>query len=279
MSGVRSRIAQAHFSTQQFRVRFAAWCAFLRNRGAYRVLSEVELKATRKRDTVFIFGSGGSLNEITPDEWQQIAEGDTLGFNWFVHQRFVRCDYHLVREICSTDLDRTTWQPEIRQYFELIAANPLYAHTVFLVQTGFRATNGNRAIGLRLLPPAARVFLWRSRRDLAEPTRSLAEGLTHAHSTLQECVNFAYLMGWRRIVLVGVDLYDRQYFWMPPGAPLWSDATTAEVHRTAAGLIESLGRWRRQFEREGVELFVYNPRSLLAAVLPVWSRSSHAAAS
>jgi hypothetical protein len=272
------RVAQARFSLAQFRVRFAAWRAFLRGRRTYQLLSEGELKATRKADTVFIFGSGGSLNDITPDEWQRFAQADTLGFNWFVHQRFVRCDYHLVREICSTDLDTKTWQREIRQYFDLIASNPLYARTVFLVQTGFRATNGNRALGLRLLPAAARVFLWRSRRDLADPTRSFADGLTHGHSTLQECVNFAYLMGWRRIVLVGVDLYDRQYFWMPPGAPLWSDSTTAEAHRTAKGLIEALGRWRQQFGREGVELFVYNPRSLLTAVLPVWSRS-HAAAS
>ena len=41
---------------------------------------------------MFIFGSGASLNAITPTEWTEIERHDTLGFNWFVRQSFVRCD-------------------------------------------------------------------------------------------------------------------------------------------------------------------------------------------
>ena len=72
---------------------------------AYRALTEEELRRTRKSDTVFIFGSGYSLNDIPPEQWREIERHDTLGFNWFVHQRFVRCDYQLIREICTTERD------------------------------------------------------------------------------------------------------------------------------------------------------------------------------
>jgi hypothetical protein len=269
----RSRAELVHFP-----VRFGAWRAFLRRRGDYTLLSDDEVRASRKTDTVFIFGSGASLNDIDAAEWQAIGRHDTIGFNWFVHQQFIRCDYHLIREIGSSDLDPAVWQPQMTRYFELIRANPSYARTIFLVQTGFKATNGNRAIGLRLLPPGARVFLWRSRRDRTEPTQSLRDGLVHAQGTLAECVNFAFLMGWRRIVLAGVDLYDRRYFWLPPDQAGTGDTNPGEEHRTArSGLVEMLGQWRQQFLRDGVELFVYNSRSLLTATLPVWPRVEAAA--
>jgi hypothetical protein len=275
---VLGRVQRLKTDLMHFPVRFGAWRAFQTHRHEYHILLEPNLRATRKSDTVFIFGSGSSLNDIDAREWQAIGRHDTIGFNWFVHERFVRCDYHLVREIGSSDLDETVWRPQLAQYSDLIRRNPHFANTVFLVQTGFRATNGNRAIGLRLLPAGARVFLWRSRRERTEPTRSLTDGLAHAHGTLAECVNFAYLLGWRRIVLAGVDLYDRRYFWLPPDQPVAGDTCTAAEHRTArSGLIDLLGRWRGDFLREGVELFVYNPRSLLAESLPVWPRVEAAA--
>src|SRR5689334_17862866 len=54
------------------------------NRGAYRELDEQGLVAARRSDTVFVFGSGYSLNSITPDEWAAIARHDTFGFTAFI---------------------------------------------------------------------------------------------------------------------------------------------------------------------------------------------------
>ena len=43
------------------------------------------------------------------------------------------------------------------------------------------------------------------------------------------------------------------------------------IHSTAVnGIVELMREWREYYEPRGIELFVYNPRSLLAAVLPVW---------
>jgi hypothetical protein len=257
--------------------RLGPWLRFVLNRSRYRLLDENELRATRRSDTVFVFGSGGSLNELDPADWSGIAEHDTLGFNWFVHQRFVRCDYHLIRGIPDDDLDASVWRPQLDEYFSLIKANPLFAETVFLVHSGFRALNGNRAIGYRYLPERNPVFLWRTNMRGGLPTRSFAEGLVHGHSTLNECINLAFLCGWRRIVLAGVDLYDRRYFWLAPDETRSVDvrrgASAVDAHdRATAGMIEGLAEWGRWLGREGVELTVLNPRSLLADVLPVYGR-------
>lgn len=269
----RSELTEA---IRLFPVRVWPWIRFLANRQHYRFADEAELRARRRSDTVFVFGSGASLNELSEDDWAEIARHDTFGFNWFVHEHFVRCDFHLVRGIPDTDLDPSVWRPQLEEYFCLVRANPLFAETVFLVHGGFRAINGNRAIGHRLLPQTNPVFRWRTdvRKEL--PSRSFGDGLVHGHSTLQECINAAYLLGWKRIVLAGVDLYDRRYFWLAPDETRSVDfrrgAVASETHaRVASGMVETLGRWRQWLAAEGVELEVLNPRSLLAETLTVFS--------
>lgn len=256
-------------------VQVGPWLRARSARHRYRILDEHELRARRRSDTVFVFGSGASLNEIAPEDWARIAEHDTFGFNWFVHQRFVRCDFHLVRGIPDADLDRHVWEPQVREYGRLIAENPLFADTVFCIQEGLRAINGNRLLGFGLLPRSALVFPWRTRIGRIQPGASFAEGLTHRFSTLAEVVNLAFLAGWERIVLTGVDLYDRRYFWLPDGESRTVDlrrgATAVDSHvQASSGVVDLLGVWAAEFARSGVSVEVHNPASLLARVLPVY---------
>ena len=249
-----------------FRIRLQAWSRFLIGRRQYGRLAAEDLRRRRKSDIVFVFGSGSSLNELSSDEWREIERHDTIGFNWFVRQKFVRCDFHFVREIGADDFDPASWQPRLRRYCELLAGNSHFADAIPMVQTGFRAINGNRAIGYGLLPVQRPLFLWRSLVGRDEPSWSLEHGLAHARGTLHECVNFAFLMGWRTIVIAGVDLYDRRYFWMDAAEP----AGRILPHRTADHVVNLMGEWARRFEERGSRLFVYNPRSLLARTVPTW---------
>lgn len=272
----RSELREA---VRLFPLRLDPWLRFVANRHRYRFVGEAELRARRRSDTVFVFGSGSSLNQLSADEWDDIGRHDTFGFNWFVHERFVRCDFHLIRGIPDTDLDPKVWRPQLDEYFGLIRTNACFADTTFLVHGGFRAINGNRAIGYRLLPPGTPVFRWRTNVRENLPSRSFRRGLVHGHSTLQECVNAAYLLGWKRIVLAGVDLYDRRYFWLPPEETRSVDvrraALASESHaRAASGMVETLGDWALWLTGEGVELSVLNPRSLLAGALAVFPASS-----
>jgi hypothetical protein len=144
------------------------------------------------------------------------------------------------------------------------------------VQEGWFAISGNRLIGRRLLRPGARVFRFRrtGRGVYAPPSRTFASGLVHGFNSSISTTNFAVVMGWRRIVICGVDLYDKGYFWLDDGETRSYEkpGIVARSRFTSADqIVETLGRWRELLAAEGVELVVHNPRSLLADVMPVFT--------
>ena len=259
-------------------VRGQSWALSLWGERHYRVLSEAELRATRKSDTLFIFGSGYSINDISDAKWKHFEQHDTMGFNLFVHQERVRVDYHLIREIGNKYDDPTLWWPEVNEYVGLLHSNPCYADTIVIVQGGWTAIGGNQVVGRQLLPREARIFRFRNRRrrSFEPPSASFSEGLVHGPATLADCVNFAYILAWRQIVLVGVDLYDRRHFWFRGDetkvADMWRGASHQDRHNTADAVVPFLGRWGEYLSKKGVELYVYNPRSLLARVLPTYDQ-------
>ena len=246
----------------------AAWLRDRVRRRSYRLLDEAALRATRRSDTVFLFGSGRSLLDITPGEWQRIAAHDTVSFREFPRQHWVRADYHLTAEV-----------DELDGYARRLRENPLYADSVFVVQEGWLALYGNRLIGRRLLPQSARIFRFRrtGRGVYAPPGRCFADGLVHGFNSSISTTNFAVVMGWKRIVIVGVDLYDKGYFWLEQGETRSYEKPGIEARSRFTGadqIVAVLGRWQELLAPEGIELLVYNPRSLLADVMPVFTWES-----
>jgi hypothetical protein len=230
------------------------------------MLSEDELRAVRRGETAFVFGSGRSLVEITPEEWTRIAEHDIISLREFPRQSWVRADYHLTGEV--DDLD---------EYARRLRENPLYASTVFVVMGGLVAHMGNELVGRRLLPAGARVFRFRrrSRWRYAPPSRT-PRTLVHGANSIFDAVNLAYALGYRRIVVAGADYYNKEYFWLEAGqARDYEPGVDATAPWPQADqVVDMMGRWREIMEADGVELLVYNPRSRLAERLPVfaWER-------
>jgi hypothetical protein len=254
----------------------AAWLGDRLGRRRYRTLTETELLATRTSDTAFVFGSGRSLLDIPADDWERIAECNTIGFSEFHRQWFVRADYHVIGEVADEPgMDR---EAGLREYARLLRENPLYARTVLLLQERWAARDSNDLVARRLLPTAVRVFRYRraSRGVYAPPTRSLRDGLTHGWNSAIDATNLALLLGFRRIVLAGVDMYDRGYFWLGEGERrenVPEDVSVEDPFPTTAVVVDLFRRWRELVEPDGVELAVYNPRSRLAEVLPVFAWS------
>lgn len=253
----------------------------------YVPLDATGIRAKRRGSRVFVFGSGYSLNEISSDQWRHIECYEVVGFNAFVRQNWVRTDFHLIRgwgEGAGIEFD---WRRACGELGGLISGNPRYRDTILVVQGDVSAEVGNRMLGDGFIEPYREVFRYRTRRDIDLPTARLEDGLVHGNGTLCDAVNFAAGMGWTEIVLVGVDLYDTRYFFLPPDRTLNTDYRTGEVrvseisdrgqrydqpHSTFTnGAVALFGRWTNTLTDRGIRLSVWNPRSLLRDVMPIYT--------
>jgi hypothetical protein len=266
----------------------SAWTRERLARGRYRSVRVERAMAERKSSTVFVFGSGFSLNELGPEDWSHFREHDVFGFNAFYQQRWIPVDFHLLRVGVYGSM---RWRPFAEEVGGFLTNNPYYKDTTFVLQSEYYASFCNQLAGWGFLPEGARILRYRTARGDGPPHRDLDRGVRHTTGTLADSVNVAYCLGWTRIVLVGVDLYDSRYFYLPPDTTPGLNEETGvleasefntfrgnrydQTHYTArqGGVIDLMKEWRTQFNRDGVELLVYNPRSLLAAVLPVYDRT------
>ncbi len=253
--------------------------------GYYRRIPETELRALKFSERAFVCGSGYSLNEITPEEWQHISEDVTVGFNAFVYQEWVKVNFHVIRG-WGEGADPSTLSRLVEDFGSLVARNPYYRDTVFVCQDEYTAMFARRLLSNRGLPKRARIFPYHTNRTSLMPGRLFSGGLVHGTGTLCDAINFASCMGYSEIVLVGVDLYDSRYFWIEPdktfavdegtGERLIEDTTDRgqrfdEPHSTAtSGVVSLMANWHEHLKAHGIRLLVYNPKSLLADVMPIY---------
>jgi hypothetical protein len=265
--------------------------AMASSRSLYTELTAGELEAKKRSNRVFIFGSGYSINAITDREWALIAEHDTIGFSGSIYLKKVALTYMLLRAWTETPAGSLAWRKDAEEVIGTIEGNPFLSETCFILQHGLTAIFVNRLIGHRLWNPSWPVYFYLSDKVSKLPHRRLADGIVNSKSTLCSAISLASALKYEEIVLVGVDLYDNRYFWLPPDKTMgWSSAeqklvasdqtvrglTVGSAHNTVNnGIIETMSSWSAHLlDRYGVKMYVHNPRSLLAGSLPVfkWGR-------
>jgi hypothetical protein len=258
----------------------------------YRILPEDELLKTRTSDKAFVFGSGYSLHQISDDQWRHFEKHNTIGFSGFIHQKWVRVDYELIRGWVEIKGDIFGWRNYTGEFADTLRNNPFFDNAILIMQGDYKARFCNRLLGYDYIREGQRIYRYKTVRHLGLPTKSLQEGLRHGRATLCDAVNFAFCMGYKEIVLVGVDLYDCRYFWVSPDKTERFDKNTCtfvedavntrglrfnEQHNTVInGLIEEMNEWNKFLKKHGVKMSVYNPRSLLRRVLPLYDNTNKA---
>lgn len=258
-------------------------------RKRYEVLDARLLNTQRKSSRVFVFGSGYSLNEMTDAEYARISKDDSLGFSGSIYLKRLNLTYLLLRAWTETSAGSLAWRNDADEVVGAIVANDQLKETVFLLQEGLTAIFPNRLIGEGLWPIDRRLCFFRSDKISKYPHRDYRQGVVHGSSTLCSAISMAVGLGYDEIVLVGVDLYDNRYFWLPPDKTLgWSEserklvaadrtirgAKVTGVHNTVNnGVVAMLADWRRHLlSKYNIELKIYNPESLAASALPLFDR-------
>lgn len=248
-------------------------------------LDKKEVLKVKRSNTLFIFGSGYSLNELKEENWRYFEKNDTLGFNHFLKQKWIKLSFHLIRGWTEGFANTKAGIKGFKEINELISYNKLYKNTVFIIQNEIFATIGNTFINKKEFGNYKKIYPYKTEKkpfpNILHPHR-----FCHHNSTLFDALSFAYIMKWKKIVLVGVDLYDTRYFFLEGDETLYTDYKTGvqkpskysdrnqrfdKNHSTYNKLfLEKIELWKMRFEEEGLNLYVYNPKSLLRKVLPIY---------
>ena len=260
----------------------------LQARNDYWTLSQNDLLARKKSDRIFVIGSGSSLNEIPEETWKRFAEHDSIGFNGAIYQQWLPLTFFLLRAWTEDATGGLAWQKDCTEVLNTIEANKYLDEAAFCFPDGVTSIFTNRLVGHKIWNDRHPFFYYLPDKLSRYPHQDLREGLVHRVGTLCSTISLAVALGYREIVLVGIDLYDNRYFWLPPDKTFgWSEseqmsgesATTArglEVemqHQTATnGVVEIIGQWDKYIRAtSGQKISVFNPRSLMTPTVPLFT--------
>jgi hypothetical protein len=272
---------------QLIRGHLTAWILAASHRWRYLTVSKAGLIAVKETSRVFVFGSGYSLNDLSEAELRNIRNFDCIGFNGAFHLATIPFKYFLLRAGYETVQGVLDWRPYAEYALTKIASNPQLDKAIFLFPRGFTSSFTNRIVGYRLWDQGKQIYYYWTDRISRRPNRNLEEGLVQRMGTLCTVISFAVAMEYKEIVLIGVDLYDSRYFWVPDNKTVnWSaeekreipsEATVrgilaSEPHNTVNnGVIKAIADWGSYLsENYNVKLFVYNPKSLLVPHIPIF---------
>lgn len=230
-------------------------------------------------DTVFIFGSGASISDIETHEWQEISKHNTISLNWFMLQNFVKADFHVARRLLSYKDDagvnnKSIALAQIEEYFECIELNPFYKDTTIVLQWEAESVGAQLAVSNDLINKNRKILPYKTNHKSI--SLDFNEGLSHKPSTLIDALNFACCGGWKNIVLVGVDLNNTGYFYLPSGDTTSfqrARSPSGELHSTAHnGVVSVIEDFKNLMAINKMNLFVFANQSLLAGKIAVYEK-------
>lgn len=241
-----------------------------------------------KNKVFFILGGGGSINLITRQEWGFIEENTSLGINkWFVHDfepDFLMMEGFRKKNIGS---DLYNWTVcELKKYMKesrsVFLLKDMYHSSLPWVDLVKICPEKTFSISYFSVPGVSNIERDRSIKSMrALRVHKILPVFSRASVTLAMSIGF--LLGFKKIVLCGVDLSDAKYFWefsdfnnrsktkLPPETGQKNSGIHSTVDQAVNKITvdRSILMMTNQFFRpSGVEVYVSSESSLLFPELP-----------
>jgi len=197
-----------------------------------------EARARKTSDTLVVLGSGRSICRLGAADWQRIGrDHDTLGLNFWLLHPFTPTFYQF--EAGSIPERRRQFEDFLTERADRMAGvlmlyKDFEAHRLDLSRLPPETVASLRVLNKVNLPANDEARLARMLRLCRRVDLSARTGLLlFARASIVQALSFGAEMGYRRIVLAGVDLNDTRYFWdEDPGLAWFGSGQTGQMHRT-----------------------------------------------
>ena len=172
----------------------------------------------KKSDTLFILGSGFSLNTITDDQWRIIQAGDVLTFN-HSYMVDIRANYYICELADESTMSKITsdlcsiraydnvpklFKPEtpnilqaIRRYNQFTLSNSIFTPQVWLPTSNYKLFKKQ---------------FWRLSQYSCFLPVSFPSMQTIFRASLDQAIGLGLQLNYQHIVLLGIDLNTKYFF-------------------------------------------------------------------
>ena len=254
------------------------------------------LGMNKASSTLFILGSGSSINELSISQFSIIQSHISIGINaWAIHNFVPDLYCFETGKAGGAPADDTLYISERLQRKEVVDARPEF---LFLRPT-LPATVKNLVRAPSTLDGKGTLYgrtnlISRSQKNLVTDLERVLQRIWSGHSpsnvlfdngsSVVRMIVLGFAQGFRDIVLAGVDLDSRPYFWLAPNSPYRSADTERIFSRPANTPHSTLSTDGRPFatnevittlasilsRRYGVRLWVAKSSSTLSVFLPTF---------
>jgi hypothetical protein len=236
-------------------------------------------------DTLFVLGSGSSINRLSPAQWARVERAHSVGFNfWIIHDHVPT---YFVFEQRTGSERATAFYRLLEMRADDYQGVPLLMKSTvggldripsglrpgLTASPTFEVPGRSRPELRRALDLSRRLGIWRPGDPGMIPTK---------RASLSYMLFFGWFLGYRRIVLLGVDLNNTRYFYeerrdeyQALGRPVPESGQLGTIHRTVDRRVDPLTidevvhEINHTYLRpNGVRLFVGSRSSALYPALP-----------
>lgn len=202
----------------------------------YKYLNTKAISDNKKSDILFILGSGPSINEITDEEWAYIKKNESWGFNfWFCHD-FIPSAYIIQSVYRRKDDKQRAFANRLDQLMRAMLADKrewykgvnffargdgVNNQSFFSSEIG-KFVNDNFKDNISLMPECPissknkihpySFMATLKKNDFLTPTQSMLP-IPKFGSTIGELIPLALILGFKKIVLCGIDMNDGAHFY------------------------------------------------------------------
>lgn len=252
-----------------------------------------KLQVKPKSDTFFILGSGSSVNELSAHNFEEMGRNYAVGINnWGIHP-FVPDIYSLDSVPWVGDGQNFRRSLDLLHRADIVAAQPQLltvrlSNPVELQHLNTLPQELKRGVHFygRVTPATREVRNLRG--DLSRTIKMLqteySSVVVDSGASVVRMISIGLALGFRKIVLVGVDLKDTKYFWEDNAAYLSDVIINVPVNNQRNTVHETTSTWIRPFSvvdmveaisevvsnRWYGEVFAASSSSALSNFLPIY---------
>lgn len=242
-----------------------------------KIIDQEELISHKKTDMAIIYGSGPTISSLSPQEKKRLGAHDSFGFNW-VCKSGISTTFYTIREQATTRKRRSEKMGITPQHLIDFMNSDTYINTCLIVHDmrGFPSHDFVYSENLDKFNGYG-IIVKELKRKVDVPKKFevkhynrdiFNDGIYHGHCSLSNVIHIAIGMGYKKILFVGIDLYDSRYFWRGD-KPYLLIKNVNEPHKVGETTIKMI---KAIHKKKIIKMYSYNEKSLLSKFLEVWEK-------